>query len=29
VLRRNPNSVVIPFDARAYRADVDPQEPIL
>jgi 60 kDa SS-A/Ro ribonucleoprotein len=29
VLRRNPTSVVIPFDTHAYRADVDPQEPIL
>jgi 60 kDa SS-A/Ro ribonucleoprotein len=29
VLRRNPDSVVIPFDTAAYRADVDPQEPIL
>ncbi len=29
VLRRNPDSVVIPFDTAAYRAEVDPQESIL
>ena len=28
-LRRNPGSVVIPFDTRAYRVDLDPREPIL
>jgi 60 kDa SS-A/Ro ribonucleoprotein len=29
VLRRNPDSVVIPFDTAAYAVDVDPQAPIL
>ena len=29
VLRRNPDSVVIPFDHRAYDARVDPQDTIL
>ena len=29
VLRRNPGSVVIPFDTRAYRVDLDPRESIL
>lgn len=29
VLRRNPDSVVIPFDTRAYKARVDPQDTIL
>jgi 60 kDa SS-A/Ro ribonucleoprotein len=29
VLRRNPESVVIPFDTRAYQAKVDPQDAIL
>jgi 60 kDa SS-A/Ro ribonucleoprotein len=29
VLRRNPGSVVIPFDTRAYRADVQPGESIV
>jgi 60 kDa SS-A/Ro ribonucleoprotein len=29
VLRRNPDSVVVPFDTRAYQAKVDPQDTIL
>jgi 60 kDa SS-A/Ro ribonucleoprotein len=29
ILRRNPDSVVIPFDTQAYQADVDPQDAIL
>jgi len=29
VLRRNPESVVIPFDTRAYEARLDPQDTIL
>jgi 60 kDa SS-A/Ro ribonucleoprotein len=29
LLRRNPDSVVIPFDTAAYRADVDPNDTIL
>ncbi len=29
VLRRNPDSVVIPFDTQAYMADVDPGDKIL
>jgi 60 kDa SS-A/Ro ribonucleoprotein len=29
ILRRNPDSVVIPFDTAAYHADVDPQDSIL
>ena len=29
VLRRNPGSVVIPFDTRAYAADIDPHTPVL
>jgi 60 kDa SS-A/Ro ribonucleoprotein len=29
ILRRNPDSVVIPFDDRVHRADVDPNETIL
>lgn len=29
VLRRNPDSVVIPFDDRVHRADLDPRETIL
>jgi 60 kDa SS-A/Ro ribonucleoprotein len=29
VLRRNPGSVVIPFDTTAYTADVDPATPVL
>jgi 60 kDa SS-A/Ro ribonucleoprotein len=29
ILRRNPDSVVIPFDTRAFQADVDPQDSIL
>jgi 60 kDa SS-A/Ro ribonucleoprotein len=29
VLRRNPDSVIVPFDTRAYVADVDPQDSIL
>jgi 60 kDa SS-A/Ro ribonucleoprotein len=29
VLRRNPGSVVIPFDTAAYQVHVDPREPIL
>jgi 60 kDa SS-A/Ro ribonucleoprotein len=29
VLRRNPGSVVIPFDTEAYAADIDPQTPVL
>lgn len=29
ILRRNPDSVVIPFDTRAYDAKVDPQDTIL
>jgi 60 kDa SS-A/Ro ribonucleoprotein len=29
VLRRNPESVVIPFDTKAYHVDVDPQDAIL
>ena len=29
VLRRNPDSLLIPFDDRAHRADVDPQDAIL
>jgi 60 kDa SS-A/Ro ribonucleoprotein len=29
VLRRNPDSVVIPFDTQAYRANVDPHDSIL
>src|SRR5262249_61658784 len=29
LLRRNPGSVVIPFDTAAYRADVDPEDTIL
>jgi 60 kDa SS-A/Ro ribonucleoprotein len=29
VLRRNPDSVVVPFDTRAYPAPVDPQDSIL
>ncbi|MAT13925.1 MAG: ribonucleoprotein [Planctomyces sp.] len=29
VLRRNPDSVVIPFDTRAYHANVDPGDTIL
>jgi 60 kDa SS-A/Ro ribonucleoprotein len=29
VLRRNPGSVVIPFDTAAYAADVDPATPVL
>jgi 60 kDa SS-A/Ro ribonucleoprotein len=29
ILRRNPDSVVIPFDDKTYRAQVDPQDSIL
>jgi 60 kDa SS-A/Ro ribonucleoprotein len=29
VLRRNPDSVVVPFDTRAYEAKFDPQDTIL
>lgn len=29
ILRRNPDSVVIPFDYKAYRAQVDPRDSIL
>ena len=29
ILRRNPDSVVIPFDDKPYRAQVDPQDSIL
>ena len=29
ILRRNPDSVVIPFDTRAYHAQVDPGDTIL
>jgi 60 kDa SS-A/Ro ribonucleoprotein len=29
LLRRNPGSVVIPFDTAAYQADVDPEDTIL
>jgi hypothetical protein len=29
ILRRNPDSVVIPFDDTAYEAKVDPQDTIL
>jgi 60 kDa SS-A/Ro ribonucleoprotein len=29
IVRRNPDSVVIPFDTAAYRADVEAAEPIL
>src|SRR5262249_33719365 len=29
LLRRNPGSVVIPFDTAAYKADVDPEDTIL
>ena len=29
ILRRNPDSVVIPFDTRAYHARFDPQDTIL
>jgi 60 kDa SS-A/Ro ribonucleoprotein len=29
VLRRNPDSVVVPFDTRAYQAKVDPHDTIL
>jgi hypothetical protein len=29
ILRRNPASVVIPFDDKPYRAQVDPQDSIL
>lgn len=29
ILRRNPESVVIPFDTQAYQAKVDPQDTIL
>ena len=29
ILRRNPESVVIPFDTRAYDARIDPQDSIL
>jgi 60 kDa SS-A/Ro ribonucleoprotein len=29
ILRRNPDSVVIPFDDKTYRAHVDPQDSIL
>jgi 60 kDa SS-A/Ro ribonucleoprotein len=29
VLRRNPDSVVVPFDTQAYDAPVDPQDSIL
>ena len=29
ILRRNPDSVVIPFDTQAYHAQVDPGDTIL
>jgi 60 kDa SS-A/Ro ribonucleoprotein len=29
ILRRNPDSVVIPFDTRAYDARIDPSDSIL
>lgn len=29
ILRRNPDSVVVPFDTHAYKAKVDPQDTIL
>ncbi len=29
ILRRNPDSVVIPFETRAYKAKVDPSDSIL
>ena len=29
ILRRNPDSLVVPFDTRAYEAKVDPQDTIL
>ena len=29
VLRQNPDSIVVPFDTRAYKADVDPADTIL
>jgi 60 kDa SS-A/Ro ribonucleoprotein len=29
ILRRNPDSVVVPFDTAAYEAKVDPQDTIL
>ena len=29
ILRRNPDSIVIPFDTRAYNARIDPQDTIL
>jgi 60 kDa SS-A/Ro ribonucleoprotein len=28
ILRRNPDSVVIPFDTKAYRTQIDPQDTI-
>ena len=29
ILRRNPDSIVIPFDTRAYNVRIDPQDTIL
>lgn len=29
ILRRNPDSIVVPFDTQAYQAQVDPQDSIL
>lgn len=29
ILRRNPDSIVVPFDTRAYQAKLDPQDTIL
>lgn len=29
ILRRNPNSVVVPFDTRAYDVRIDPSDSIL
>jgi 60 kDa SS-A/Ro ribonucleoprotein len=29
IVRRNPDSVLVPFDNRAHRADVDPEDTIL
>lgn len=29
MLRRNPNSIVIPFDTQAYQAEIDPNDSIL
>ena len=29
ILRRNPDSIVVPFDTRAYQAKIDPSDSIL